>query len=147
MSQKKHFGFICAFWVVLFAVGSIQAVMEKVPIESLSQQSETIIYGTVESVSAEAVDGKAGEIYTFVTLSVNQYLKGSPGESFIILCYPGGIVGDIGLWVEDTPTFEVGEKCVVFIQKDAQNYHTVSEWHQGKFQVVNNLVNVDGQLA
>lgn len=70
-------------------------------------------------------------------------LKGV-SEPSIILTIPGGIVGNLGLWVEDTPEFLIGEQALLFVNNDYKGRRTVSEWRQGKFPIVNGGTFVEG---
>jgi hypothetical protein len=60
-------------------------------------------------------DASAGAIYTYVTVSVTERLKGELAESTVIVKQLGGQVGDIGLRIGDQASYAVGEDVLVFL--------------------------------
>jgi Tfp pilus assembly protein PilZ len=55
-------------------------------------------------------------IYSYVALSVEQYLKGVSHERQITVKYQGGEVGDIAAFVSEEPVFTVGERVKLFLK-------------------------------
>ncbi len=140
--MKTRFAAMLALMIVLwFPQG--YAVMEKVRLEQLTSRSHTIVIARVVDVHSDFADVDRKDIVTYVTIAPTDVLKGTSGSS-LVLTIPGGVVGDIGLWVEDTPHFHVGEEVLLFVNDDYKGRKTVSEWHQGKFSVVNGATFVDG---
>ncbi len=119
------------------------ASMEKVRLEQLASRSHTIVIGRVVEVRSDFADLDRKEIVTYVTIAPTDVLKGASGPT-LVLTIPGGVVGDLGLWVEDTPQFLVGEEVLLFVNDDYKGRKTVSEWRQGKFPIINGGTFVDG---
>lgn len=119
------------------------AAMEKVQLEQLTSRSHAIVIGRVIEIHSDFADPDRKEIVTYVTIAPTNVLKGSSGAS-LVLTIPGGVVGDIGLWVEDTPHFFLDEEVLLFVNDDYKGRKTVSEWRQGKFSILNGGTFVDG---
>jgi len=102
--------------------------------EGLSRQASTVVVARVVSEESRAVSSadKTGRvpIVTDTRLVVERSLKGAP-DSQLTLTVPGGTVGGLELAISDMPQFEVGERCLVFI--DSQG--AVVGASQGQFQV------------
>lgn len=120
-----------------------QASMHKVRLEQLTTRSHTIVVGRVVDVRSDFADIDRKEIVTYVTIAPTDVLKGA-SEPSLILTIPGGMVGNLGLWVEDTPHFLIGEQALLFVNTDYKGRKTVSEWRQGKFPIINRGTFVEG---
>jgi hypothetical protein len=114
--------------------------MMKLSIEQLVADADLIILGTVDCVQSEMEEGK---IFSLATVSVNLKIKGEPAptQEKIIVRFPGGAVGDVGMKVEDSPDFKKGEEVLLFLQKTKtlSEYMTVGS-SQGKFMIRNHIV-------
>ncbi len=90
------------------------------------------------------------EIYTYITLSVLESVKGAKGEKFITIRQLGGTVGNLISVVPGMPSFKTGEEVVVFLSaKDQAGYPWVMGLQQGKYSVVmddNGLKHVRNEL-
>lgn len=133
---------------VLIIVGATLpcfSLMLKLSLAELVSNAEMIVVGKV--VEKECRWGETGEwIYTYVTVSVDEYIKGE-GENEIVLMHPGGEVGKKGLMVGNMPSFREGEEVLVFLRKgeedlasldlqgDAGGIYSVSGLAQGKYDV------------
>ncbi|OGC45701.1 hypothetical protein A2V49_01775 [candidate division WWE3 bacterium RBG_19FT_COMBO_34_6] len=118
------------------------AQMLKVEMEEISVNSHSIIKGIVSKKWSEYEESGKG-IITIIEFNVLETIKGvsSRVERVVI---PGGIVGDIGRVVSHTPQFYLGEEAIVFITYDYKRRPTVTEWIQGKLQIINNKVFYEG---
>ena len=89
--------------------------MIKLSLERLTMDSDAIVYGEVKTIQSQwSIDGSI--ILTVVTLQVHGILKGNVINDQVLIQYPGGKVGDISLQVEDTPSFQMDEKVIVFLK-------------------------------
>jgi hypothetical protein len=77
--------------------------------------ADTIVLGSVVS-SHSQWDVSKNSIYTEVDVSVTNILKGKAGKKKISIIMPGGTVGNIAQWVEDSPILEVGEEVGLFLE-------------------------------
>ncbi len=93
----------------------LPAMMVGLSTEELSNRSERVVVGTVESKeSFWSSDGST--IITSVVVTVEDAIKGEhPGEPLVIQ-YEGGEIGNIGMKVSDTPSFQEGERVLLFLE-------------------------------
>ena len=121
---------------------SAGGLIEELTLDELAARADSILVGEVVDITSYQ-EGE-GNIYTLVTLSVEQAIKGeSEGEEVIRV--PGGELGGQTLWVEDAPSFEPGERAVVFLE-EIEGAFGVCGWHQGKFTIDNNNM-VSGNIT
>jgi hypothetical protein len=125
----------CALWA-LAAHASVTQVRD---IETLTQDSDAVVRGTVQSVASSWVgEGSQKSIVTRVKIRVSEKLKGDPG-SVAEVVQPGGVIpeSDIGQIVNGMPEFQRGEEVIVFLRRHAPSVATfrVSGMAQGKYTV------------
>ena len=101
--------------LLLVYAGNAQALMRKMSPEELNRGAGTIVVGTVEDVSSSWNDDRTA-IYTKAVIAVDESLKGPVGDRVTVVV-PGGMVGEITQWVEDTPVFSEGEKIKLFLKE------------------------------
>lgn len=121
--------------VPLFSYG----VLMDLTLEDLTVNSDWVVIGTVENMESRWNDAH-DYIYTYLTLSVDEYLKNPLDETELTIQIPGGVVDDIEQKVSDTPEFEIGELVVLFLF-DREGQKWVYGWEKGKYSVGN------GQIA
>jgi len=142
VTKKAYFIFILALFVsiLLHGVGTENgyALVVRMSLEDLSREASSIVIGEVTDAQSFWEDGN---IYTNVTISVEQYVKGAGGKQVTIKVL-GGTVGDITQWVSDAPIFQIGERTLLFLRNDQ-----VVGWHQGKFAIVNHELIVEDVLV
>ena len=113
MNKKK----IVIFFTLLSIVfaGSVSSLMLKLSLSELVSNADVIITGEV--VEKECRWGERVKcIYTYVTVLVDEYVKGE-GEKEIILMHPGGEVGRKGMMISNMPSFQEGEEVLIFARK------------------------------
>jgi len=125
----------CALWA-LAAQATVTQVRD---VETLTQDSDAVVRGTVQSVESSWVgQGTQKSIVTRVKIQVSEKLKGDPG-SVAEVVQPGGVIpeSDIGQIVHGMPEFQRGEEVVVFLKRQAPSVPTfhVSGMAQGKYTV------------
>jgi hypothetical protein len=133
-------------------VGS-SALFVELPFEELVDLSDWIITGTVTG-QENKWDASHTNINTLVTIAVSEWVKGkpfstssegkqssdplSPGHNDnVVITVPGGRVGDVAQWVEDTPVFSNGEQVLLLLQPSPEGTVEVVSGIQGKFTIVN----------
>lgn len=90
--------------------------------EQLVGQAELIFQGTV--TDARSVwEGEGGQrhIETYVTFQIEDNLKGDAGSSYTIRML-GGTVGDETMEVTDTPHFQVGDRDILFVEHNYDQF-------------------------
>ncbi|MCJ7680676.1 MAG: hypothetical protein MUP70_08125, partial [Candidatus Aminicenantes bacterium] len=117
---KKKMSICCIRRIVLFClfVGMavrLPAVMVKLPLSFLVEQSDVIALGRVEDVRCEwSQDGRL--ILTVVRISLQEVWQGGALPPDFHIQTPGGTIGDLTLRVSDTPDFRLGEDVCLFLQ-------------------------------
>ena len=109
------------------------SVVTPLDTRALVRLSPIIVRGEVETVLAGP--NGSGTIDTWVSVSVEESLRGAEGRSHVVLRLPGGIWGDRVSLVHGTPTFRVGERVVVFATPTRSGDLTVAGLFQGKFRI------------
>lgn len=103
--------------------------------EQLASFADVVMIARVEDLTA-GWDAETNSIYTYVTVEVEQVLKGTVPQSRVVIKQMGGRVGRVGLHVADQADFEVGETVLLFLEvrpRDGTLY-TSALW-QGKWTV------------
>lgn len=119
-------------------------IVEKLTVEELTDRADSILIGRVTDIACYH-EGE-GNIYTQVTLSVEQTIKGEVKET-VNVRVPGGELNGQTLWVEDAPSFQMGERVVVFLE-EREGTFTVVGGFQGKFTIDdNNMVSGNTPLT
>jgi hypothetical protein len=90
--------------------------------EQLVGQAELIFQGTVTD-SRSVWEGEGGQrhIETYVTFRIEDSLKGDAGASYTIRML-GGTVGDETMEVTDTPHFQVGDRDILFVEHNYDQF-------------------------
>lgn len=134
MTRMKVFA---AVWIVAVCLVGLDGKGVTAPAMSLPElveKADLAFVGTaVESVSAW--NPEHTRIYTRTTFRVQEYLKGSGGETLVIETL-GGVVGDVGLMAPGMPAFQVGGKELLFVTTSPRTgKHHVLGWAQGRFRI------------
>ena len=122
-----------AFTILLVSMGS--ALMVEISLDDLVRESQSVLTGNVKAIRCAWNEEKT-EIYTYVTISVSDRVKGGDGQKEIILRHLGGEVGEIGMGVSDAPKFEQGQDVLVFLgPPDDEGVSEVVGACQGKYTI------------
>lgn len=113
---------------------SSSGIVEKLTVQQLASRADSILVGKVTDIAC--YEEGEGNIYNQVTLSVEQTIKGETKQA-VNVRVPGGELNGQTLWVEDTPSFQTGERVVVFLE-EREDIFTVVGGFQGKFSIENN---------
>jgi hypothetical protein len=102
----------------------------------LVAEADAIYRGHVTSVQARRVEGAGGgsTIKTFVTFAVERMLKGAE-QPEVVLQFLGGTVGDDTLTVGGMPQFHVGQREIVFVQKNGAQFCPLVRVMHGRYHV------------
>ncbi|KKG09965.1 hypothetical protein [Methanosarcina sp. 2.H.A.1B.4] len=124
--------------------------------EELRDKSDTIVIGTVNEIFLprwNTVDGKKPKkllnkleypddiIYTDIVISVDEYLKNPLSSRELIVRVTGGTVGDFSMTTDADPSFNAGEKVLVYLRKDESpstkdigpEHFIVTDFYRGKY--------------
>jgi len=107
---------------------SVSALMIRLTLDDLVEESDAVVIGKVVDIfPSRKVDGKPMDvttevvepwnIITDVVIEVERYLYGKLQSSYIAVMVRGGRVGDMVMWVEDEPVFNLGEEVALFLDR------------------------------
>lgn len=103
--------------------------------DQLVQQAEVIFQGTVTNVrSVWEGEGAQRHIDTYVTFQVQESVKGNAGASYTIRML-GGTVGDETMEVTDTPKFNVGDRDILFVEHNNEQFVPLVGIKNGRFRI------------
>ena len=126
------------------AIVTCQGALVEMDASDLWCGADVVLIGDVLNITTH--QGEKGFIYRNVVVEVVRYNKNLLNLSCVDVHVLGGVIGDIGSWVEDQPEFEVGETVLVFLRHhpeehphyQADGYHVVGGPH-GKFTVADGV--------
>ncbi|HLW36441.1 MAG TPA: hypothetical protein VKS98_12355 [Chthoniobacterales bacterium] len=103
--------------------------------EQLVQQAEFIFQGTVTNTQSVWVgEGAQRHIETYVTFQVEENVKGQAGSSYTIQML-GGTVGDETFEITDTPKFKAGDRDILFVEHNNDQFVPLVGISYGRFHV------------
>jgi hypothetical protein len=111
--------------------------------------ADAIYRGRVAAVESRWVaqsDGQGNVIKTFVTLAVERVLKGGE-RATVTLEFLGGTVGTDSMSVSGMPTFKVGEREIVFVQKNGVQFCPLVALMHGRYRVLKDDVTAREHVA
>lgn len=127
------------FLIFVLFLGWIQAfgTAIKMSIKELTTKSDLIIVGKVIDATSKWA-GDRSNIYTYVTINVEEFIKGSQLTNEILVQVLGGAIKDEGIasLVSEMPSFQKGERVVLFLERShSPKYFLVLTGRYGKFKV------------
>jgi len=93
------------------------ALMVELKLEDLTKEADSILRGEVTDIRSEWNENKT-RIYTYITLSVKERIKGASTGNVVTIRQLGGKVGRKSLSVSNSAIFEKGEEAVVFLKPE-----------------------------
>jgi hypothetical protein len=102
----------------------------------LVDEADAIYRGRVTDVQARRVERADGGsvIKTFVTVAVDRVLKGAEVKE-TTLEFLGGTIGDETLEVGGMPQFTVGDRGIVFVQNNGQQFCPLVRLMHGRYRI------------
>src|SRR5437588_12648830 len=123
-----------ALLVITFSCISATTVIPPT-FDQLVNQAELIFQGTVTDVrSVWDGEGAQRHIDTYITFQVLENVKGDAGDSYTIRIL-GGTVGDETMEVTDTPKFKTGDREILFIEHNNDQFVPLVGINNGRFHV------------
>src|SRR5438309_3436496 len=103
--------------------------------DDLVGRAEMIFQGTVTDVRSEWTgEGAQRHIMSYVTVKVEETIKGNPGAS-VTLQMLGGTVGAETMEVADAPKFKVGDRDILFVENNGTQFIPLVGIMHGRFRV------------
>ena len=124
--------------IVVCALGSIlttsATVVVPLPDEELTEHAAGIVIGQVTRIES-VWDPQTLRILTYVTIGLEDALKGSFPDSELTIVQPGGSIGGVHSWVVGSPELSLGERVLLFLRPDPQGRLRVAHLFQGKYSI------------
>ncbi len=103
--------------------------------DELVGQAELIFQGTVTNVKSEwAGEGAQRHIVSYVTLQVDEKIKGEPGTLYTLRMMGGTVEGQT-MEVTDAPKFAVGDRNILFVEKNGSQFIPLVGIMHGQYRV------------
>jgi len=120
------------FAALVVAVTASALTVKKASVKKLTEDAALIVRGKVVAQTPRWVDGN---IFTFVTLAIDEQLKGDYRGKTVVVKNYGGTVGDLGQEVTGAPVFSAGEEVLLLLTfwKGEYMIHSIA---LGKFSIV-----------
>lgn len=115
----------------------------------LVAEADAIYRGRVTDIQArrvERADGNGSVIKTFVTFSIERTLKGV-AQKEVTLQFLGGTIGDERLEVSGMPTFQLGAREIVFVQKNGTQFCPLVAMMHGRYRVLRDAATASDRVA
>ena len=101
-------------------------------VEDLTRSSPVVVIGTVDSVTGLDSDGR---VFTLASVVVEQVLKGDLTDSVITLKENGGATADRQEIIFGAPSYQPGERVLLFLTTRADGSLRTNQLAMGKFLV------------
>jgi hypothetical protein len=120
----------------LLAFTAVHATTVVAPtFDELVSRAQLIFEGTVTDVQSQwAGEGGQRHIISYVTLKVDDSLKGEAGATYTLRML-GGTVGDQTMEVSDAPKFKVGDRSILFVENNGTQFIPLVGIMYGRFSV------------
>jgi len=140
MSRKETLFVILLIYILLasFTEGCL-GLMIKMTSADLWCNADVVLIGDVTSITTH--EGNGGMIYKNVNVKVKRCFKGSLNSSEVVIHVLGGEIGEMGVWVEDQPSFHRGERVLVYLREHSEgSFYGIEGYYvvggpQGKFTI------------
>lgn len=126
---------IVSAFLLVVTVERVSAQSKKLTTKDLTDRAEVVAVGKVTGIRSEWNQDRT-RIYTKVTISVDQYVKGEQSEKILTVTHLGGEVGEVGELYTGTPKFQTDEEVLIFIEKDRKNNLRITGGAQGKLRII-----------
>lgn len=120
--------------MILLATPAAATVYVPVDFREMVTSSQAIVHGRIVDVRSEPTRDRM-MVVTYVTLDVDEHLKGSFGDHVTFLV-PGGLVGRYRRIIVGAPQFERGDEVVVFLSARGPSIPYLFGLSQGVYRVV-----------
>jgi hypothetical protein len=103
--------------------------------DQLVDEAEMIFEGTVKETKSEWTgEGANRHIVTYVTFNIEDSIKGALGADYTIRMF-GGTVDGHTMEATDTPRFKIGDRDILFVEKNGTQFIPLVGIMHGRFRV------------
>ena len=135
VTRASLWGVIVLFAPILLIPAAARAQGVKLDDPDLAAISDAIVTGRVASIGYGR-DPQVPYIYTYVTIEVDERIKGFGVGGELVVKQLGGQIGDVQMVVYDQAAFRVGEEVLLFLVERPRDgtLQTTGLW-QGKWTI------------
>jgi hypothetical protein len=126
--------------IMVVATAWLQAVMTPLRTETLTRESSVVLRGEVAAVTSHWSSDRS-VIFTRAAVRIYNVIRGQMAGTTVVVEYPGGKVGEMGMGISDQPQMRVGEQVLLFLKPgksfgkwNGQVYRIVGAG-QGKYSI------------
>ena len=132
----KRISLLAVFSAVIALVPAMRSTTVIAPtFDQLVNDAEVIFQGSVTDVQAQWVgEGAQRHIVSYVTFQVEDAVKGEPSQSYVMRMF-GGTVDGVTMAVSDSPSFNVGDRDILFVEHNGTQFIPLVGIMHGRFQV------------
>jgi len=102
--------------------------------EDLARRADVVVVGKVTDLTSKWSSDRS-RIFSRVTVSVEQHIKGDESQNLVTISTPGGEVNGVGEVYSHMPRFKMDEQVIVFAAKDQRGELRVVGGDEGKLTV------------
>ncbi len=102
--------------------------------KNLVISSDVIVTGKVIAIESRWDKGR-GNIYTDITISLSQTIKGEIKSQILVIEQLGGQVEDKQVWLTGSPEFSVNEEVLLFLKANDEGVLHSAHMAMGKFSI------------
>jgi hypothetical protein len=133
--MKKFSRVLVAGSCLLIACSAVATTVIPPSFDELVSRAEMIFQGSVTDVRSEWTgEGAQRHIMSYVTLKVEDAIKGNPGAT-VTLRMLGGTVGGETMEVTDAPKFKVGDRDILFVENNGTQFVPLVGIMHGRFRL------------
>ena len=115
--------------------------------DRLVNDAEAIFEGTVTALKSEWTgEGTNRHIVTYVTLKIEDPIKGALSAEYTIRMF-GGTVDGHTMEATDTPRFKVGDRDILFVENNGRQFVPLVGIMHGRFRVKQDEVNAPESIS
>lgn len=129
----------CPLFLAVCAIfaGSVAQATTVIPptFDDLVSQAQIILQGTVTDVQSQWTgEGAQRHIVSYVTVQVEETLKGEPGANYTLRML-GGTVDGTTMEVSDSPKFKIGDRDILFVENNGTQFIPLVGIMHGRFHL------------
>ena len=133
--HMKRYLLTCAGIILAIGCSALATTVIPPSFDELVSRAELIFQGSVIDVRSEWTgEGAQRHIMSYVTLKVEDAIKGNPGPT-VTLRMLGGTVGGETMEVADAPKFKVGDRDILFVENNGTQFVPLVGIMHGRFHV------------
>jgi hypothetical protein len=126
---------LLALLAFAFVAGSASASVVIPPADDdLIVHADAVIIGRVTDI--ESHDDQQGKLSTYITVTIDEVLKGTLAQPTLTIRELGGQVGGRMGWVFANPEYTVGELVLLFLDQRPDGTLRVMHFYLGKFSII-----------